>query len=236
MQDSRPREAGLPPDGAMAELSQDSHARRRFLKLAGGTGAAGAFGLLLAACGGSSSGDAATAAAPKPSRAAFVPAQFGKGDLGIVNYALTLEYLETAFYADVAKSGILKGAQLAVAQKFGQEEADHVKALKAVAKSLGKPAAKPMFDFSSVLKGGKMKVLTTAAAVENLGAAAYLAAAPHIKAPEILAAALTIHSVEARHAAALNQLLGKSPTPDGAFAKPAQPADVLKTAMPFIKS
>ena len=38
-------------------------------------------------------------------------AQFGKGDLGIVNYALTLEYLETAFYADVVKSGLFKGSE-----------------------------------------------------------------------------------------------------------------------------
>ena len=46
--------------------------------------------------------------------------QFGKGDVGILNYALTLEYLETAFYADVIKSGLFKGADLATIEKFGK--------------------------------------------------------------------------------------------------------------------
>jgi hypothetical protein len=236
----RPVEDGAAPDGALTRLTDDHHARRRFLRLAGGTGAAGAFGLLLAACGSgssSSSGSGAGSSGGKSSGSgSFVPAQFGKGDLGIVNYALTLEYLETAFYADVAKSGVLKGAELKLAKSFGAEEAAHVGALHAVAKKLGKPAPKPTFDFSSVIKGGKMKVLTTAATVENLGASAYLAAAPHIKSADILAAALTIHSVEGRHAAALNDLLGMDPTPDGAFAKPTAPPEVLKAAMPFIKS
>ena len=59
-----------------------------------------------------------------------------------------------------------------------------------------------------------------AGAVENLGAAAYLGQAGNIKSKEILAAALAIHSIEARHAATLNLVLRKSPTPDGAFAKP----------------
>ena len=57
--------------------------------------------------------------------------QFGKGDVGILNYALTLEYLETAFYADVVKSGLFKGSDLATIRKFGSEEAEHVAALTA---------------------------------------------------------------------------------------------------------
>lgn len=238
----RPVDDGAAPDGALTRLTDDHHARRRFLRLAGGTGAAGAFGLLLAACGSSSSASSSSGSGSGSSggssggSGSFVPAQFGKGDLGIVNYALTLEYLETAFYADVAKSGVLKGAELKLARSFGAEEAAHVGALHAVAKKLGKPAAKPTFDFSSVIKGGRKKVLTTAATVENLGASAYLGAAPHIKSADILAAALTIHSVEGRHAAALNDLLGMDPTPDGAFAKPTAPPEVLKAAMPFIKS
>ena len=236
----RPVDDGPAPDGALTRLADDHHARRRFLRLAGGTGAAGAFGLLLAACGSGSSSSSGSGSGSSGGTSggsgSFVPAQFGKGDLGIVNYALTLEYLETAFYADVAKSGVLKGAELKLARSFGAEEAAHVGALHAVAKKLGKPAPKPTFDFSSVIKGGKMKVLTTAATVENLGASAYLGAAPHIKSADILAAALTIHSVEGRHAAALNDLLGMDPTPDGAFAKPTAPPEVLKAAMPFIKS
>ena len=68
-----------------------------------------------------------------------------------------------------------------------------------------------------------MTVLTTAAEVENLGAAAYLGQAANIENPDILAAALAIHTVEARHAALLNTLIGEDPTPDGAFAVPADP-------------
>ena len=67
--------------------------------------------------------------------------QFGEGDLGIVNYALTLEYLETAFYNDVAKSGLFKGDDLALIKHIGDTEQQHVDALTATAKKLGGPAA-----------------------------------------------------------------------------------------------
>ena len=77
-------------------------------------------------------------------------------------------------------------------------------------------------------------VTKLAATVENLGAAAYLGQAPNIKSPEILAAALSIHTVEARHAAVLNSLLKLSPTPNGAFGAPASMATVLAAVKPFI--
>ena len=73
-----------------------------------------------------------------------------------------------------------------------------------------------------------------AGVVENLGAAAYLGQAGNIQSKEILAAALAIHTVEARHAATLNLVLKKSPTPDGAFAKPLSMAQVLTAVKPFI--
>jgi rubrerythrin len=76
-------------------------------------------------------------------------------------------------------------------------------------------------------------VLELAATVENLGAAAYLGQAANIESPEVLASALAIHSVEGRHAAALNTLL-ESITPDGAFAVPADVQTVLKSVEPFI--
>ncbi len=78
------------------------------------------------------------------------------------------------------------------------------------------------------------EVLKLAATVENLGAAAYLGQAANIESPEILAAALSIHSVEARHAAALNVLVGEEPTPDGAFAQPADMQEVLDAVQPFL--
>ena len=57
-----------------------------------------------------------------------------QGDIGILNYALTLEYLETAFYADVVKSGLFKGEELQAIEKFGKEESEHVAALTAAVK------------------------------------------------------------------------------------------------------
>ncbi len=74
--------------------------------------------------------------------------QFGKGDLGIANYALTLEYLEAQFYKDAAESGMLKGKILELAKSFGANEQEHVDALIAMVKKAGgKPADKPMAKF-----------------------------------------------------------------------------------------
>ena len=155
----------------------------------------------------------------------------GSGDLAIVNYALTLEYLESQFYAKVAKSGLFKGKTLSLQQSFGAEEAQHVIALKKVATSLGTPAAEPTGKFPL---NSASQVAKLAASVENLGASAYLGQAGNIKSKEILAAALAIHTIEARHAATLNTLIKRSPTPDGAFAKPMTMAQVLTVVKPFI--
>jgi hypothetical protein len=202
--------------------------RRKFLAVGGGSTAAAAF---LAACG-DDSGTTMTDTTSMSSGGASETAEFGKGDVGILNYALTLEYLETAFYADVVKSGLFKGADLETIRKFGQEEAEHVEALTAAVRGMGaKPAPKPKTEFP--LENAK-SVLELAGTVENLGAAAYLGQAANIKSPEVLASALAIHSVEGRHAAALNTLLGESITPDGAFAKPADVKTVLKAVEPFI--
>jgi len=201
--------------------------RRKFMALSGGSAAAAAF---LAACGSSDSSTTTTATTSQAGGGET--AQFGKGDIGILNYALTLEYLETAFYADVVRSGLFKGAELETIRKFGSEEAQHVAALTAAVKQMGgKPAPEPKTEFP--LKSAKA-VLELAGTVENLGAAAYLGQAANIKSPDVLASALAIHSVEGRHAATLNTLLGKSITPDGAFAKPASAKEVLKSVEPFI--
>jgi len=216
----------------MSELKQlkDPVSRRRFLAVGGSSTALAAF---LAACGGDSGTTTNdTTAAMGSGGGTSETAQFGKGDVGILNYALTLEYLETAFYADVVKSGLFKGADLETIRKFGREEAEHVQALTAAVKSLGgKPAPEPKAEFP--LKSAK-SVLELAATVENLGAAAYLGQAANIESPEVLASALAIHSVEGRHAATLNTLLGESITPDGAFAKPADVNTVLKSVEPFL--
>src|SRR3954466_1551632 len=223
-------------DGAMERLATDPSDRKRFLKAVGGTAGAGAFALFLSACGSddksSSSGPSSNTTSTQQATAKTGTEMFGKGDLGILGYALTLEYLETDFYKQAAKSGKLSGKVLEVAKQFGGEESQHVQALEgAIKKAGGKLPAKPKGKFP--LKDQK-SILKLAATVENVGAAAYLGQAARIKDKEVLAAALAIHAVEARHAAALNSVIGKDITPDGAFAVPMDAAAVLKTVKPFI--
>jgi Ferritin-like domain len=234
------------PTGVVEQLARDDVERKRFLKMAGkrmGAGAA-ATGLaaFIAACGSSSKSSTASsaqAAAPSSSgmssattsNSSSAAAPASSGDLAIVNYALTLEYLESQFYKKVIASGLFKGAVLSTLKTFGAEEAEHVTALKGVAMKLGKPAAMPTGKFP--IKSAS-QVAMLAATVENLGAAAYLGQAPLIQSKEILAAALSIHSIEARHAATLNLLIKKNPTPNGAFGSPATMQQVLAAVKPFI--
>ncbi len=234
---SRTREPAVGENAALDELArQEQGSRAQFLKIAGGAGAAGALAIFMAACGGDdaepSGGGGSPDAPPPPSGKA------SKGDLEIVNYALTLEYLEADFYQQVLDSGEVKDKKVAeVAMEISENEQEHVAALTATVEQLGgTPAPKPQTNFEDVLAGGEKMILETAAAVENLGAAAYLGQAGNIKSPEILAAALSIHTVEARHAAVLNQVVGMSIVPDGAFAKPATMDEVLEMVKPFIKA
>jgi hypothetical protein len=222
-------------DSAIARAVSDPVSRRRFVALTGGSSALAAF---LAACGGGDDDTSTSGSPTTTSSSGAIPPPpadtFGKGDLGILNYALTLEYLETAFYQDVVGSGLFKGSDLATIKKFGEEEAEHVAALTAAIKqSGGKPAPQPKTKFPL---DSADSVLKLAGTVENLGAAAYLGQAGNIQSPDVLASALAIHSVEGRHAAALNTLLGQSITPDGAFAKPADPTTVLDSVQPYIVS
>lgn len=231
--------------GAVELLARDDVERKRFLKMAGrrmGAGAAAtSLAAFIAACGssssssssaaGSSSVSSSSSAAPAASSSSSSSAAAGSGDLAIVNYALTLEYLESQFYAKVIKSGLFSGQNLSILKTFGAEESEHVAALHKVASSMGKAAAKPVGKFPI---HSAAQVTMLAGVVENLGAAAYLGQAGNIASKEILAAALAIHSIEARHAATLNLVLKKSPTPDGAFAKPASMATVLAAVKPFI--
>lgn len=213
---------------ALRDLSDDPASRKHFLKLmGGGLAGASAFSLLLSACGGSDDKTAATTAA------AATTAPKASGDLEIVNYALTLEYVEADFYAKVIESGLFSGASLELIKAIGDHEQQHVDALLGTAKKLGEPAAKPETTFP--LESADA-VLELAATVENLGAAAYLGQAGAIQDKEILAAAIAIHSVEARHASALNTLTGKTSTPDGAFAKALSMDEVLPQVKPFIVS
>jgi len=201
-----------------------------------GVGAAGALAIFVAACGGSDEptggGGGGGGGGDKPSGS-----KGSQGDIDIVNYALTLEFLEADFYQQVIDSGEVTGPAAEVAKFIGANEQEHVAALMATVEDLGgTPVQAPQTNFEDVLAGGQKMILATAASVENLGAAAYLGQAGNIENMDILAAALSIHTNEARHAAVLNQVTGKSIVPDGAFAKPATMEQVLKTVKPFIKA
>jgi rubrerythrin len=225
-----------PQRSAIEELDRDPSSRKRFLKALGGGGAVAAFGVVLAACGDDkkSSGSSSSPKSSTQTPAASSTDMFGKGDLGIVGYALTLEYLEADFYKQAAASGKLKGKALSVAKQFGDEEMQHVQALEAALKKAGgKLPAKPKGKFPL---SNQTAILKLAATVENLGSAAYLGQAGRIEDKDILAAALSIHAVEGRHASVLNMVTGASITPDGAFAKPADAATVLAKVKPFIAS
>ena len=166
----------------------------------------------------------------------FVSAAFaetGGGDVEILNFALTLEYLESAFYNEKGKTVGLTGTAKSYAKTFGEQEADHVNALTATIKQLGgKPVAKPTFVFPVSNQSSFLKL---ASVLENTGVGAYNGAGPSIKSKEVLAAAGSIVQIEARHAAAIDLLIGTSPTPNQGFDRPLTMAQVLARVKPLIK-
>ena len=159
-------------------------------------------------------------------------AQDDAGDVGILNFALTLEYLEADFYTQASKLG-LKGEYKALAKDFGANEQAHVDALIATIKKLGgKPVKSPQFAYGMKSQQDFEKLAVT---LEDTGVSAYNGAAPMIESGEVLAAAGGIVQVEARHAAALRFLGGMDPT-KGPFDQPLEKAAVLKAVTPLIKA
>ncbi len=154
------------------------------------------------------------------------PSSFGKGDIGILNYALTLEYLESAFYNAASKNHVANGDrqlnQLLTTIKA--DEAAHVRALK---KALGSKAAKkPKFDFGNAVTD-KHTFAATAYVLENTGVHAYIGQAGNISNSAYLLVALSIVTIEARHSGAIGAYLGKSIAPNGPFDNGYTAAKVL---------
>jgi hypothetical protein len=177
--------AAVDRDGALAETrAQALSTRRRFLGLT-------AAGAVVALAGGTRA-DAALA----------------RTDVDILNYALVLEYLQASFYSEAEQNGALTGQTARAAQIIGAVERAHVRAFH---KLLGSRAVKrPLFDFQGATEQ-QDRFLSVAVQFEDLSVAAYKGQAPRIRSKSVLAAAVGIHSVEARHAAWMRALFGVTP-------------------------
>lgn len=158
----------------------------------------------------------------------------GSGDVDILNFALTLEYLETNFYQVKGTAVGLSGEAKSLAAMLGDQESQHVAALsKAITAAGGTPVKQPKFVFPVTDQASFLKLAYT---LENVGVGAYNGAGPSLQNPAYLAAAGSIVQVEARHAAAIGLLTNQAVTPDGAFDKPLTKAQVLAKAGPLIKA
>ena len=188
----------LDVDGAIRETAEkvDGDTRAAFLRKAGvGAGAvigSGAiFGVLPSIAGARTSG-------------------VSKGDVAILNYALTLEYFEAAFYTEAVASGAMKGKVATFAKVVMAHEVAHVTALKA---TLGSAAVKkPKFNFKGTTKN-QAKFQATSQVLEDTGVAAYLGQVANIKSKAVLGAAGSILPIEARHAGWIRDINGTSGAP-----------------------
>lgn len=206
----------------------DLHARRRLLKWGvGGTVLAGAGGLL-----------------PNFGISAALAADLGEGDVGVLNYAYALEQLEAAFYTQVLETPFtdMTENETSILTDIRDHEVAHVDFLK---KALAENAIPSLeVDFSAVDFASRDSVLKTAVTFEDLGVAAYNGAGKLLTNVDYLAAAGSIVSVEARHAATLRDLLqpntvafaGPEVVDDKGLDGAKAPADVLAAAKPFIKT
>jgi hypothetical protein len=211
-------------DGAVREAGHEASGDTRldFLKKAGVAG--GAF------MGGGAVLSALAPSALAASGKGRPPAKFGKGDIGILNYALTLEYLEAAFYNGATAANLALSSQAAAFLKVvTADENAHVKFLKG---ALGSKAAKePKFNFA----GANTSVETfmkTAEVLENTGVHAYLGQVLNIKNPAYVAAAGSILTIEARHAS----VIGLLNDPSGAMIAPNGPKDTPLPASKVLKA
>lgn len=158
-------------------------------------------------------------------------------DIDVLNYALTLEYLEAEFYVQGTAAGLLSGAEATLVDQIKADEQYHVTAITDTINALGgTPVAAPGVDFGAAF-ASRDSFLTTSVTFENVGVGAYLGAAGFIKSKDVLQAAAGIFGVEARHAAVVGNLLGlpaEGGVYKGAFETPIAQADVLTAVTPFL--
>lgn len=169
----------------------------------------------------------------------------GSGDLGILNYAYALEQLEAAFYTMVVEEAsfesIFSDDEQIILQDVQKHEVAHREFFKT---ALGDNAIRDLTpDFSAVDFSSRESVLTAAKTFEDLGVAAYNGAGKLLQDVNLLLVAGKIVSVEARHAAAIRDVInpmsmdfaGDDVIDEQGLDMALMPADVLAAAQPFIK-
>jgi rubrerythrin len=160
-------------------------------------------------------------------------AQGEMGDIDILNFALTLEYLEAAFYDQAKAEGKYDAETTELVELVAKDEAEHVSALKATISDLGgTPVEAPGVDFGKAF-ANQASFLELAQTFEDTGVSAYNGAGPALKSKELLATAGQIVQVEARHAAAIRLLNGESPAPES-FDPTLDMQQVLQAVDPFV--
>ena len=163
-------------------------------------------------------------------------AQETGGDVDILNFALTLEYLEATFYTRTAGNGRnLSGETMRLVREIRDNETAHVDAITETIKRLGgKPVPAPKVGFGDVFTN-QDRFLKLAQTLEDTGISAYNGAAPSIRSGDVLAAAGSIVQVEARHAALIRVMRGQTPAPS-AFDPKLDQQQVLDAVMPFVRA
>lgn len=159
-------------------------------------------------------------------------------DIDVLNYALTLEQFEAALYKVLIGANVLSGVEQQYLTTFGAQEQAHVDTLTQVITKLGGTPVKAPASYNFAAAGpitNRAQLIAVVAMVEDLGASAYLGAVGFIQSKDLLEAAVTIHAVEAEHAAIFRDLQGMVAAPD-AVAKGTAPDDVLKAVAPFLSA
>jgi len=166
-------------------------------------------------------------------RKAFAQDGGSEGDIEILNFALTLEYLEAAFYDEAGKQAKLSSEVADLAALLGGHEQEHVDGLTGAIEDLGgKPVEAPGVDFGDAFSS-EDAFLQTAITFEDLGVSAYNGAGPMISSKDLLATAGAIVQVEGRHAAAVRNAAGEPAAPD-AFDPTLTVEEVTKAVQPFL--
>lgn len=167
----------------------------------------------------------------------------GSGDTGILNYAYALEQLEAEFYVQAVAGGAFTGDELNILKDVRDHEIAHREFFKAALKADAIPMLTPaQFDFSKINFANRANVLATARTFEQLGVSAYNGAGRYLTSEANLVFAGKIVSVEARHLAAIEDLISarsektvRSDVDNNGLDQIRRPAQVLPLVQPYLK-